>query len=198
MPNPDIKHIVFDLGNVLVDIDHRNFTNAMDWDHDIFMDFYHSEFFRDFEAGKYNEDEFFRKLNEYIPLKEGDEQRYRDNMGNAFPLRPRTWAKVHWLRRHYHVVLFSNTNSLDFDAVDRAIELRRVIRSAYVSYAHGYMKPAPESYKIVEELFNIDPKHTLYVDDREENIIGAREAGWNAEHVISEDELFRVFEKYRI
>ncbi len=193
-----IKTIVFDLGNVLVDVNYRNFTDAMGWDHETFMKFYNSSFFREFEIGKHTEKTFFKKLNEYIPLKNGDEQRYRDNIGKTFPLRPRTWAKVHWLRKHYQVILFSNTNSLDFDAVDKAIDLRRVIRSAYVSYAQGFIKPAPESYERVKELFMIDPANTLFVDDRIENVEGARKAGWHAEVVKSENELFKVFEKYQI
>jgi len=198
MPDPQIKTIIFDLGNVLVDVNYRNFTDAMGWDYETFMTFYNSSFFREFEIGKRTEDEFFMKLNEYIPLKEEDKQRYRNNIGKTFPLRPRTWSMVHWLKRHYQVILFSNTNSLDFDAVDKAIELRRVIRSAYVSYAQGFAKPAPEAYEKVKELFMINPENTLFVDDRSENVEAALNAGWHAEVVEDENKLFEVFKKYHI
>ena len=198
MPDLQIKNIVFDLGNILVDVDYRRFTDAMGWDYDIFMKFYTSDFFREFEVGKRNEEDFFIELNKHIPMKEGDEQKYRNNIHRPFPLRPRTWAKVHWLKKHYNIILFSNTNSLDFNAVDKNIDLRRVIRSSYVSYAQGFLKPDPRSYQRLVELFNIDPSETLFVDDKPENIEGAKKAGWHAEVIESEESLFEVLEKYEI
>ncbi len=198
MSEHKIKNIIFDLGNILVDVDYKRFTDAMGWDHNLFMDFFSSSFFREFEVGKYNEEEFFVELNKYIPLKEGDELRYRNNIHKAFSLRPKTWARVHWLKKHYNVILFSNTNPIDFNAVDKSIDLKRVIRSAYVSYAQGYIKPDPRSYKKLEELFKIDPKETLFVDDRKENIEGALKANWHAELVESEESLFKMLEKYYI
>lgn len=198
MADTIIKNIVFDLGNILVDVDYKRFTDAMDWDHSKFMAFYNSHFFREFEVGQHSEEEFFVKLNKHIPLKEGDRKRYRNNIGKTFSLRPRTWARVHWLKKHYNIILFSNTNSLDFNALDKDIDLKRVIRSAYVSHAQGFIKPDPRSYRRVEELFNLDPAKILFVDDRQENIDGALKAGWHAEVIESEERLFEVFEKYHI
>jgi glucose-1-phosphatase len=193
-----IKNIVFDLGNILVDIDYKRFTDAMDWDHHKFMTFYDSQFFREFEVGKHSEEEFFVELNKQIPLKEGDEKRYRHYISKTFSLRPKTWARVHWLKKHYKIILFSNTNSLDFNALDKDIDLKRVIRSAYVSHAQGYIKPDPRSYRRVEELFNLDPGETLFVDDRQENVEGALKAGWFAEVIENEERLFEVLEEYHI
>ncbi|MCF7832231.1 MAG: HAD-IA family hydrolase [Candidatus Marinimicrobia bacterium] len=198
MQKQQIKNIIFDLGNILVDVDYKRFTDAMDWDYDKFMSFFNSEFFREFEIGKHSEEMFFVELNKHMPLKEGDEQRYRDNIHKTFSLRPRTWAKVHWLKKHYKIILFSNTNSLDYNALDKIIDLKRVIRSSYVSHAQGYIKPDPRSYQCLVELFNIEPAESLFVDDLKENIDGAKKAGWNAELIDSEARLFEVLEKYQI
>ena len=193
-----IKNIVFDLGNVLVDVDYHLFTEAMAWDHDVFMTFYDSNFFREFETGKRSETEYFIELNKYIPLNEGAEQQYRENIHKAFPLRPKTWALVHWLKKRYNIILFSNTNSLDYNGIDKAIDLKRVIRSSFVSHAQGLLKPDPLSYLRLVELFNIDPSETLFVDDRQENTDGAKKAGWHAEVIESEEGLFEVLKKYHI
>jgi len=198
MSDVKINTIVFDLGNVLVDVDYRLFTDAMGWDYDAFMAFYATDFFREFETGKRSEAEYFVELNKHIHLNEGDEQRYRDNIHRSFPLRPKTWAMVHWLKKHYNIILFSNTNSLDYNAVDNKIELKRVIRSSFVSHAQGLLKPDPAAYRRLVELFNIDPSETLFVDDRQENIDGAKKAGWHAELIKSEEGLFNVFKKYHI
>lgn len=198
MDDIKIKHVVFDLGNILVDVDYRRFTDAMGWDYGTFMTFFATDFFREFEIGKHSEDDFFIELNKYIPLKENDKQRYRDNIYKTFSVRPRTWARMHYLKKHYNVYLFSNTNSLDFNGIDKDIEIKRVLRFHYVSHIHGYIKPDPNAYKKFEDVFNIDPAETLFVDDREDNIEGARKAGWHAEVIGNENELFEVFEKYGI
>ena len=198
MTDIKINTIVFDLGNVLVDVDYRLFTDAMGWDHDAFMAFYDTDFFREFETGKRSEEDYFVELNKHILLNEGDEQRYRDNIHRSFPLRPKTWAMLHWLKKHYNIILFSNTNSLDYNAVDNKIDIKRVIRSSFVSHAQGLLKPDPAAYQRLVELFNIEPSETLFVDDRQENIDGAKKAGWHAELIKSEEDLFKVFKKYHI
>ena len=198
MPENKINNIVFDLGNILVDVDYRRFTDSMGWDYDIFMRFFDSDFFRKFEVGKHDEKTFFKELNKYIPLKEDDEKRYRHNIHLAFSLRARTWAKVHWLRKQYRIFLFSNTNSLDFNGLNPQIDLSRVLRFYYVSHEQGFIKPDPRSYARMEELFNLDPAETLFVDDRQENIEGALKAGWHAELIENEARLFEVLDEYGI
>jgi len=193
-----IKNIVFDLGNILVDVNYRRFTDAMNWDYDTFMSFFATDFFREFEVGKHSEEAFFLELNKHIPLKEGDEQRYRDTIHKTFSVRPRTWARMHYLKKHYNVYLFSNTNSLDFNGLDKDIEIKRTLRFHYVSHIHGYIKPDPRSYKKFEEVFHIEPSETLFVDDLEANIEEARKAGWHAEVIENENKLFEVFETYQI
>ncbi len=193
-----INTIIFDLGNVLVDVDYPNFCKVMNWDYDKFMKFILSDFFLDFERGKHSVQEFFKELSCYIPLTKEDQERYKNNLTKKFPLRPRTWARLHYLKKKYRVILFSNTNVLDYEALDKEFELKRVIRNSYVSYAQGYIKPEPEAYKRVEELFKIVPKNTLFVDDKPENIQGARHAGWHAEITENEQRLFEVLKEYEI
>ena len=194
----EIKNIVSDLGNVLVNVHYKGFTDAMGWDYDVFMKFFATDFFRAFEIGKHSEEEFFTELNKYIPLNEGDEQRYRDNIYKAFSVRPRTWARMHYLKKKYKVFLFSNTNSLDFNGIDKDIEIKRVLRFHYVSHIHGFIKPDPQAYAKFKEVFSIDPKETLFLDDLELNVEAARNAGWHAEVAENENRLFEVLEKYHI
>lgn len=198
MPTAKITTIIFDLGNVLVDVDYKKFTEAMHWDHEQFIEFISSDFFGEYEAGKYNEDDFFKELSKYIPLQEGDQKRYSDNLDKKFPLRPQTWAKVHYLKKRYRIILFSNTNPLDYEAIHKKLEIKRVIRYTYVSYVQGYNKPDPRSYERVKELFNINLAETLFLDDKFENIEAAHKAGWYAEQVENEQKLFDILEKYSI
>ncbi|MCK4814070.1 MAG: HAD-IA family hydrolase [Candidatus Marinimicrobia bacterium] len=193
---PNIKNIVFDLGNIIVDVDYRRFTNAMDWPFKDFWRFYESPFFRKFEIGKHTEIEFFRELEHYIPLDSGDEQRYRDNIHLTFPLRAKTWGIVHWLQLRHRLFLFSNTNSLDFNGVNAWMDLRAPFEAVYTSHEQGYLKPDVAAYRSAETLFRINPSETVFFDDHQENIDAARAAGWNALRIDNEKQLIQALQDY--
>jgi putative hydrolase of the HAD superfamily len=194
----EIRNLVFDLGNVIVDVDHRRFTDAMGWSYSAFYDFFRSDYFREFETGKSDEEEYFRELSAYIPLKPGDVQRYRDLIGYSFPLRVRTWGIIHYLRLRYRLFLFSNTNSLDYRAVNRAIDLELPFEKSYTSHEQGFLKPDAKAYGRASELFGVRPEESCFFDDREENVRAARSQGWKACRVESEGHLFRLLRELNI
>ena len=47
----------------------------------------------------------------------------------------------------------------------------------------GCRKPEPEIYRLTTERLRVAPERILYLDDFMANVIGAREAGWDAIHV---------------
>jgi len=57
------------------------------------------------------------------------------------------------------------------------------------SYELGWVKPQPEIYRHAVQGLDIAPVEALFLDDRPENIEGAREAGLNAE-------LFTTWEEF--
>ena len=80
------------------------------------------------------------------------------------------------------LALASNTNALDIRAVDSAIPLalepfggRR-----YFSHEMGMRKPHPEYFTAVAADLGVAPSACLFVDDLEQNVDGAREAGMEA------------------
>ncbi|TGB01468.1 HAD family hydrolase [Halobacillus salinus] len=65
----------------------------------------------------------------------------------------------------------------------------------FISGKMGIAKPSTELFRIVEDKMGIDPEHTYYIGDSYENdVVGAKKAGWNAvwvnrrNHTISSDE----------
>lgn len=44
----------------------------------------------------------------------------------------------------------------------------------------GIRKPDPKSYSIVSETLGVPPEQIMLIDDRQNNVIGALECGWNA------------------
>lgn len=189
------ENLVFDLGNVLVDVDYRRFTDFMGWSFDDFMRFYATDFFREFETGKQNETACFRKMAKYVPLKSEDIPRYRKNIFRTFPLRQKTLEFLPGLRKKFKLYLFSNTNSLDFNAISRHLDFPSLFDGIYTSHEQGFLKPQPEAYQKVETMFGIDPGRILYFDDRRENIDAAAERGWNVLLVNEEEKLLKILKE---
>jgi putative hydrolase of the HAD superfamily len=59
--------------------------------------------------------------------------------------------------------------------------LRNLFVKQFFSYAMGVSKPGSRYYRIIENDCAIDAKAILFVDDKIENVEGARACGWHAE-----------------
>lgn len=55
-------------------------------------------------------------------------------------------------------------------------------RGVTVSGEVGLIKPQREIYELHAKSFGLEPAHTLFIDDVEANVEGARAAGWQAVH----------------
>ena len=89
-------------------------------------------------------------------------------------------------RRHYHVMLLSNTNSIHWaQARDGYFRYgrRRVddfFEHVFLSYELGVEKPAPEIYAKVLEGSGAPAADVLFLDDSEANCAAARACGLQA------------------
>ncbi|MFO7903577.1 MAG: HAD family hydrolase [Planctomycetota bacterium] len=58
--------------------------------------------------------------------------------------------------------------------------LARLFRVAVLSYQQGDSKPEPGIYEAAARRAGVEPEEVFFVDDREENVEGARQAGLDA------------------
>ena len=111
---------------------------------------------------------------------------------NAMLLDFRT-ESLHFLERlkqTHHVLLFSNTNAIHYEAFQRTIRettpwrrLEDLFHTAYFSHILGRRKPEVTAYEAIIEEQELDPARTLFIDDNLQNVLGARAAGLMAHHV---------------
>ncbi len=62
----------------------------------------------------------------------------------------------------------------------RDLELRSVFSAMHYSADLGWSKPSPEFYGAVVERTGLEPAELTLLDDRMENVLAAREAGWRS------------------
>lgn len=87
---------------------------------------------------------------------------------------------VEALAIHHRVMLFSNTNAEHWNFLV-ALSAGRLGRfEAYLSHELGLEKPSIEAFHAVAARAGIDAARSLFIDDIESNIEGARRAGFQA------------------
>lgn len=185
----NIKHIILDLGGVLLDIDYQRTEDAfVQLGLKDFAQHYsqaaQSNFFSDFETGKLEEQHFISGINELMPekAKEQDIIAAWNAMLLDFPLR--RLQILQQLQLHYDIVLLSNTNSIHERAFNQLLRERCGFNSLAVFvdkvfYSHhiGMRKPDVATFEYVLNYTGFDPAHTLFVDDSRQHIAGAQSAG---------------------
>ena len=182
-----IKAVLFDLGNVLVDFDHRIATvkllpfcgkNKREIC-DFFLD---SPLISLFEEGKITPEEFFLRIQQSIRLKLD----YEDfvTIWNEIFFFSRKNQAVYELARHLKtnckIALLSNTNILHFNYLKKSFPVWDIFDQMFLSFELKLKKPDPLIYKKVLEELNLPPEAVFYTDDREDFVRQAQLEGIRA------------------
>lgn len=186
-----IKNIVFDLGGVIMTIDHeealRRFKALGLENAEHYLDPYtQSGIFGDLEEGKIKAEDFRRELSGLIGRElTFDECKYAW-LGYRKEVPQRNLDMLKELRaKGYRLILLSNTNPFMMDwALSKEFDgngssLNDYFDSLYLSFRLGMMKPAPDFFRQVVSNEKINPEESLFVDDGPRNVKAASELGFN-------------------
>jgi len=185
----NIKNIIFDLGNVLLDIDYDKTIHA--FEQLGFTDFkaHYSgaemdTLFKDIEKGMIGEAIFYESLQAVSKQPVTDEQ--LKNAWNAMLLdfRVESLEYLTKISSRYKLYLLSNTNSIhlaEFEAILKRdtgkTNLAGYFTTAYYSNLVGMRKPDQEIYSFVLADAGLVANETLFIDDLANNIEGAQATG---------------------
>lgn len=86
------------------------------------------------------------------------------------------------VRRKVDVTLLTNFAADTFREAERLYPFLEETRGVTVSGRIGIIKPDRRIYRHHAEAFGLDPALTLFIDDSLANVEGARAAGWQALH----------------
>lgn len=185
----NIRNIIFDLGNVLLNLDFEASVQAfkqLGLKSDVInrQQVYSDPVFYELETGLTTPASFRDRIREILK-NPGATDRQIDDAWCAM-IRDIPAERVEMLIRlsnQFSVYLFSNTNAIHISRLHK--EFREIhginfpslfVRDFYSHEIHE-RKPDLASFQKVIELSSILPEETLFVDDLELNIAGAKETG---------------------
>jgi putative hydrolase of the HAD superfamily len=187
---PGIRHIIFDLGGVLLNLDYsateRAFAELGITNFGaLFSQLKQTPLFDDLETGRCSAADFVAALQRAAPeLRLTEEQIISawNAMLLDFPLR--RLQLLQQLRLHYDLFLLSNTNEIHEAAFNEILfrtcgygSIAHFFDKAYLSHRLGMRKPDTEVFLHILEENELKPEHTLFIDDSPQHIDAARSLG---------------------
>lgn len=179
-----IKNVLFDFGGVLYDIDYEGSMRhlaALSAKPELLRDMPLDKFYdvpEQFEMGKISASEFRNFLREVFHIEKNDEEIDRAWVSMLIGLKPDAVNVVREFKQYFNVSLLSNTNIIHYDAFKTECSgLLGLFDGAFMSFDTGLRKPMQEIYEYVCNKVSYVPEETIFIDDSERNLPGAKAAG---------------------
>ena len=200
-----IKTIIFDLGGVLIDLDTpaavRNFKALGLLDaHQYLSDYIQKGIFLEMEEGKLSDEEFYDKFRELSVNKNiTNEQIEKAWCEILLGLPDYKLDLLLELRKKYRIFMLSNTNRIIAAHYTKHIFTKQGLTiddyfdHRYVSYEIGCVKPYRGIFEYVIAHSGICPQEALFLDDGEQNIITAKEMGFQTYLVAPREDFRHLF-----
>ena len=201
----NIKSIIFDLGNVLIDIDPSltidEIVNlgGVSWNESDSRPALENQIHL-FEKGLLAPIDFYKRTCELLELFISFEEFVEAWNKTLLDIPQERWEMVKRLSGWYNLYLLSNTNEIHIQTIFYKYKRRfrqellfEFMNKEYYSNCLGMRKPDKIIFDHVINDSQIKPEQTLFVDDQNTNIIAAAELGFQTYHLLPGEEVLNVF-----
>ncbi len=202
-----IEGVIFDFGEVIIELDYPRVIEAfskvakknVEEIHEMVVT---APLLREFEVNRISPAEFRIGVNDLLGMSLDDSEfdmTWNLMLKNLPKERMDILTEV---SSRFSTYILSNSNVIHEKAYNEMIRnvtgrpsLHEFVDKAYFSMDIGLRKPGKECYQHVIEEIGMDPNKLLFLDDRADNIEGAKSCGINTIHVTDADrqlkEIFR-------
>ncbi|MFA9190332.1 HAD family phosphatase [Flavobacterium sp. FZUC8N2.13] len=196
-----INAIIFDFGDVFINLDKKATIDGLKnlglekWNADL------DQLNIQFEKGNITKEEFISGFQKQLPDASIEEILKAWNaILLDFPLYRLEFLQM--LSQKYRLFLLSNTDSIHINTFEKRVgtsfysDFYHCFEKVYFSFEMGMRKPDKEIYHWVLNNHQLQPKHTLFVDDKKENTDAAQALGihvWNLQ--VGKEDVIDLFDK---
>lgn len=200
----DFKNIIFDLGGVIINLDEKRTIRAFAQlsslpEATIEKSILQFEAYQLFEKGLIPDDQFRNALREEFKLEAADDE--IDRCMNAMLLDiPLERIELLQSLTDFSKLLLSNTNAIHFSCFNQIVYKltgRKTIDPyfdrTYYSHKIHMRKPDRGIFELIIAENNLIPEETLFLDDNQINLEGAKSLGIKTFQVTNPSQLFELF-----
>ena len=183
-----IKNIIFDLGNVLVKYSPENFLNKYvkkENQEDFIINIFKSKDWLELDRGTLSYEDAIEIFTKRVPEeKESIEKLFRENISSCIsPIEENVEIMRKLKNNGYNVYILSNFHQPAFEYIRESWDFIREFNGDVVSCYYHYIKPEREIYETLLNKYNLTPSETIFIDDVDTNINGAKELGIGGIHL---------------
>lgn len=176
-------HIVFDIGNVLVDYRPVDYLLAKGFDEAtvrrIVKASVLSPYWEHFERATLTTEEALRA---FVSLDPGIEKELYEAYGNIHGMLLIRDYAVSWVKAlkaaGYHVYCLSNYSRKAYDECRDSVAFMEFMDGGLLSFQAGVTKPDPEIYRMFLKQYGLAAEDCIFIDDTERNVEAARSLGF--------------------
>lgn len=178
-----IRSIIFDLGNVLVNVEYERFRKKL-FEQSVTKETY-DNFFLDgnyrllgYEAGTIDTSEFTRRCIEGLKLSMKDDEfawAFNDMFSEITPMKEIVQKLAQ--QGNYNLFLLSNTSPLHFEYIKQNYDFVNLLHKFGLSYELKSLKPEDVIYERAIQHLQVKPEETVFIDDLKENCEAAEKFG---------------------
>ena len=193
--------ILFDWGNVILnfsyDLTFKKWAELTPYDYNYFRT--HFKFDNqmvEYEKGNISSQEYFKHVKQMLDISWSFETFEIGWNSIYIEINDKIISLLKRLKKNYKLYLLTNTNELHSNCWKKKYsDILESFEGIFCSHELHSHKPEPKIYEDVLKEIDIDPKYVLFVDDNEENILGAKRVGIDGIIAISTEQIINEMEK---
>jgi 2-haloacid dehalogenase len=201
MSSPEVTTVVFDLGGVLIDWDPRYlYRRLLDSDEEIdafldevgFADWNH-----EVDAGRHSWAEAVEALSTRHPHHRGLIEAYPQRFTETIPgpIHGTVEVLVELHATGTSLLALTNWSAELFTVARERFEFLQLFDGIVVSGEERVAKPDPRIFRLLVDRYGLEPARTLFVDDRQDNVVAAEAVGLRGALFTGPDDLRRALSR---
>lgn len=200
----NIRHIIFDLGGVLLNLDVEGCTRAFEKAglkdiRSVLTGTNEGGIFSEYERGEIGTPEFRDGIRQLASQSLTDDEIDRMWVNELLDIPQEKLDLLVSLRSKYDIYLLSNTNELHWQHVVESLlpqqnyRVEDLFKETFLSFRMKLAKPDPEIFREVLRQAGLKPEETLFIDDSAVNCQAAQSVGIQTGHYKPGNDLSLLF-----
>ena len=195
-----IKNIVFDVGKVLVYFEPEWIMDNLGYDEEVKAvlrkAMFEDPLWNEVDRGVLSTNELVEAFTKNAPDYEKEIREAYLHVGDSIELLPHA---VEWTsslkERGYHLYIISNYGEYTLEQTKSKMDFLEYMDGAIFSYQYQIIKPDKRIYEQLLKNYDLKAEECVFIDDKAENVEGAKAAGYQGIVFTSYEEVQEELEK---